>query len=130
MNTSPLFETLYRLERQLHSPEVRADPHALGQLLHPGFREFARSGEIYTREQVLGEFSDSPPDYIIWSQDFALEEIQDGLSLLTYRSAHVTESGELERHTLRASLWQRTAGGWTMRFHQGTPAEAFAKQVV
>jgi len=120
-------EALCELERHLHRPEVRSNPRALDELLHPAFREFGRSGAIYSRSNVLSEFSASPQTYEIWSQDFMMEELLPGLALLTYRSAHIAPSGGLDRHTLRASLWQRTAAGWRIRFHQGTPTEAFAK---
>lgn len=122
-------ETLRELERRLHRPEVRSDACALDQLLHPAFHEFGRSGATFTRHEVLVEFSESPQDYAVWSQDFKSEELQPGVVLLTYRSAHVTESGELERHTLRASLWLLTPEGWRLRFHQGTPTAAFERRV-
>jgi hypothetical protein len=59
------------------------------------------------------------------SQDFEHEQLAAGLALLTYRSAHVKAGGAIERHTLRASLWELTEIGWQLRFHQGTPTEAF-----
>ncbi len=62
----------------------------------------------------------------IWSQNYRLEQLTADLALLTYRSAYVTASGVVERHALRASLWQLTGAGWQMRFHQGTPTEAFS----
>jgi hypothetical protein len=109
VGTPALLETLCALERRLHRPEVRADPPSLGN-------------------RVLAEFTGSrQQDYSIWSQDFELEEIAPDLALLTYRSAHLTPSGGLERHTSRASLWQRGPAGWRMRFHQGAPMEAFEK---
>jgi hypothetical protein len=123
-----LLHVLRDLEMRLHSPQVRADPHALGELLHPAFREFGRSGISYTRVQVLSEFAETPQHFEIWSQDYEVEELGRGLALLTYRSAHVGQSGGLERHTLRASLWQATPAGWKMRFHQGTPTGAFEKR--
>ena len=127
MTAPPLLDTLRELEVRLHGRDVRSNPLALGELLHPAFREVGRSGVSYTRAQVLSEFSESPQDHEIWSQDYAVEELARGLILLTYRSAHIVESGGLERHTLRASLWQSTADGWKMRFHQGTPTGAFER---
>jgi hypothetical protein len=127
MNTPALLSTLRALELALHTAEVRADIHRLGSLLHPHFREFGRSGDRYDRADVLREFAGAPPSYRVWSQDFALDLLSEQVALLTYRSAHVTEDGRLERHALRASLWQRTDSGWQMRFHQGTPCGAFAR---
>jgi hypothetical protein len=122
-----LFETLRELEVALHQPQVRSQTAKLGELLHPDFREFGRSGATYTRAQILAECAAHQQTYTVWSQDFVVEQLAEGLALLTYRSAHVGESQELERHTNRSSLWQLTASGWKMRFHQGTPAEAFSR---
>jgi hypothetical protein len=123
-----LLDTLKALETSLHDPEVRRSAERLGALLHPAFRELGRSGREYTREEVLAEFSGGAPEFVIWAQDFSLEVLSESLALLTYRSAHVADGGALERHTLRASLWQRTEEGWKMRFHQGTPTAAFEKR--
>lgn len=127
MSVPSLHETIRVLEVALHQPATRSDPAALGALLHPEFREFGRSGASYTRHEVLWEFSGNPTAYLIWSQDFALDEMAPGLALLTYRSAHVAPDGSLEAHALRTSIWQRTGDGWKMRFHQGTPTAAFER---
>jgi hypothetical protein len=116
-----LLDTLRELEVETHQPHVRADQRQLGRLLHPSFFEVGGSGLIYSRDSVLTEFSNRPPSYRVCSQDFRMEVLTEGLALLTYRSAHVADDGTLERHTLRASLWERTERGWQLRFHQGTP---------
>jgi hypothetical protein len=128
MNVTTLLDTLRKLEIETHQPQVRIDQRKLGRLLHPNFFEVGRSGVIYSRDSVLSEFSKHPPAYRVWSQDFQMESLTEALALLTYRSAHVADDGSLERHTLRASLWQRTEQGWQLRFHQGTPAVAFEQQ--
>jgi len=122
-----LLATLRGLEVELHQPAVRSDAVKLGALLHPQFREFGRSGAEYTRAAVLREFPANPQSYQVWSQDFQVEELAPGTALLTYRSAHVGAGDALERHALRASVWQLTPSGWKMRFHQGTPTREFEK---
>lgn len=119
-----LLNHLRELETELHRPEVRRDASRLEELLHESFVEIGRSGRLYDRaaivELLLNETSAPKVD----ARDFALDEIADGVALLTYRSAHVDDSGKMTRHSLRASLWQRTERGWRVRFHQGTPTEA------
>jgi len=127
MNAKALLATLKGLEVALHRPEVRGNPEKLEGLLHPDFREFGRSGRVYTRAEILAEVSAQQPADEIWSQDFQVEPLAEGLALLTYKSAHVDEKGELVRHTLRSSLWQFAERGWRMRFHQGTATEAFQR---
>jgi hypothetical protein len=125
INVDALLDTLRKLEVESHQPQVRTNHRKLARLLHPNFFEVGRSGARYSRASVLAEFSDHPPSYTVWSQDFQVESLKSDLALLTYRSAHVAEDGTLERHTLRASIWQSTAKGWQLRFHQGTPVAAF-----
>jgi hypothetical protein len=127
MNVGALLQTLRELELETHRPQVRSDQGRLGRLLHPGFFEAGRCGALYSRDSVLAEFTDHPPAYRVWSQDFRVEPLADGLALLTYRSAHIADDGSLARHTLRTSLWHSTEQGWLLRFHQGTPAPAFEK---
>ena len=129
MNVSALLDTLRKLEVATHQPHVRTDHRKLERLLHPNFFEVGRSGTLYSRASILGEFSNQPPPYRVWSQDFQIESLTEGLALLTYRSAHIADDGTLERHTLRASLWQSTRQGWQLRFHQGTPVAAFEKHL-
>lgn len=125
MERSALLQTLRELEVETHQPRVRADRSRLERLLHPGFFEAGRSGTLYSRDSVLAEFTGQPPAYSVWSQDFRVQPLAEGLALLTYRSAHIADDGSLARHTLRTSLWQSTEQGWQLRFHQGTPAPAF-----
>jgi hypothetical protein len=100
----------------------------MAELIHPEFREFGRSGAQYTREEILAHVSQVSVQPVIWSQEFEAQLLGAGLALLTYRSAHVAENGELGRHTNRSSLWQQVEGHWKMRFHQGTPTSGFAKR--
>jgi hypothetical protein len=119
-----LFDHLCDLERELHTAEARRDAARLKVLLHPHFEEFGRSGKRHTLSDVIVEFSEHDPPQI-HVQDFELAELAAGVALLTYRSAHIDESGALLRQSLRSSVWLKTDVGWQMRFHQGTPT-AFA----
>jgi hypothetical protein len=119
-----LRDVLVALETDLHRGEVRADRARMHRLLHPAFFEFGRTGTVWTRAATLDEFaggSEGAPR--VAADRFELQRLADDLALLTYRSAHVDAAGRRHRFTLRASLWQRTAGGWQLRFHQGTPAD-------
>ena len=129
MTTDELLQHLKALELALHQPAVRRDAARMDELLHESFTEFGRSGQSYNRGDIVEMLQHKVPAGPVWAQDFSVAEIADGIALLTYRSAYVEETGELRRHALRTSLWQRTQRGWQMRFHQGTPTEAFAKNV-
>jgi hypothetical protein len=106
---------------------VRSDRMKMEQLLHPDFLEIGRSGAIYTRADVLSEFAKNLSTYTVWSQDFAVTQIAPTLAILFYRSAHIDDAENLDRYTIRSSIWQNTEQGWRVRFHQGTPCECFSK---
>lgn len=121
-----LLQHLRNLEVALHQA-TRNNEAQLAPLLHDAFIEFGRSGCIYNKADIVSELPPKKPSGSIWAQDYAVAIIADDVVLLTYKSAHLDETGELSRYTLRSSLWQQTEFGWQMRFHQGTPTDAFAK---
>lgn len=119
---SSLLNHLQALEVELHHPGVCCSRERLEQLLHPHFHEVGRSGRPYSRETVityLASFSASPP---VTSDAFLVVAMGADVALLTFRSAHVTQDGSREMHTLRSSLWVNSVNGWQLRYHQGTPA--------
>lgn len=125
VDTDSLLEHLRDLETQLHRSETRRNRSRMESLLHPDFVELARSGRRYSRNEVLEEFEGGRALEPVHAQDFELAALAPGIALLTYQSAHAGQTGDLSRHALRSSIWIETPGGWRIRFHQGTPAEAF-----
>ena len=130
MDEKELLQTLRALEVELHQPEIRADRMKLDRSLHRDFREFGRSGQAYSKAEILEEVSGQVGSHRVWSQDYHMERLGEGLVLLTYKSAHISTEGILERHTIRSSLWEFTEGRWQMRFHQGTPTNAFNREAI
>jgi hypothetical protein len=94
--------------------------------LHPEFREFGRSGAEYSRAQIIEHLLSETNVARVHAQRFAILELAPSVVLLTYKSAYISSSGQLERHANRSSIWRREVGGWQMVFHQGTPREPFA----
>jgi hypothetical protein len=116
-----LLEELKTLETELHRYETRSNRQRMETLLHPDFVEFGRSGTRYTRADILKELGPNSVPAAVHSCHFDLAVLAQGVALLTYVSAHLDESGNPHRHTLRSSLWVYTEVGWQVRFHQGTP---------
>ena len=129
MGSGDLLGRLHGLELTLQRLEVRADRARLDEWLHDGFVEFGRSGRRYDKADILEELPQNSTPMEMWSQDFEVAELADGVALLTYRSAFVDEDGNLYRFSRRSSVWERTERDWQMRFHQGTATEPFAKDV-
>ena len=120
-----LLVQLQQHEVTLHQPAVRADRERLGELLHEDFEEIGRSGSFFTREGILDVLPEEQSPPRVHSQDYRLRLLSQDMALLYYRSAHADRDGVLSRFTRRASLWQRGPDGWKIRYHQGTPCEAF-----
>ena len=120
-----LLGLLRQAETALHQPQFRRDAAQVQALLHESFREFGRSGISFDRAAIVNLLASEEPGDRVLSQDFAVTALSANAALLTYKTAQVADDGQLHRHTLRASVWLRTAGEWKLIFHQGTPTEAF-----
>jgi hypothetical protein len=111
---------LATLELTLWRAETRYNRALMEATFAPDFREFGRSGRRYSRDDLLPRGEAHPIDATL--HDLTVTEISPDVALVTYIS-------EVRRPTQtdwanRASLWDRTAGQWQLRFHQGTPCEA------
>lgn len=116
-----LLSELRELEVELHRPTTRGSRKRLEQLLHPDFTEVGRSGRCYTRDAIIGQLLAEGERPDVWSGEFNALSLGQSTALLSYRSAHVGPGGELVNRTRRASVWSRSAAGWQMVYHQGTP---------
>lgn len=85
------------------------------------FWEVGASGRRYSREfvlDILDQRREHPPEKDAWvTSDFWCHDLGPETYLLTY-----TLRQEI-RKTRRATIWQRTASGWKIVFHQGTICE-------
>lgn len=120
-DSDKLLEQLRSLETELHQDETRRNRKRMDMLLHRDFVEFGRSGKRYSRADVLEEFGAGSALPAVEARHFDLVVLGEGAALLRYVSAHRNGNGDPERPTLRSSVWVRTAAGWQIRFHQGTP---------
>jgi hypothetical protein len=115
-----LLDELVFLETELLRNARRADADFVERVLHPEAHEVGRSGRCYDRAAMvalLAQADAAQPD-AVRAAGFTLRDLGPDLALLRYRTWR-DDSGCTER----SSLWQRHAGRWTLRFHQGTPAD-------
>lgn len=116
-----VLQELAAREPVFHRPEfgtTRADFEAM---MHLEFWETGASGRRYSRAFVLDELEKrfSSPQEDIWeTSEFCCRELAPDLYLLTY-----TLLQDRTRKTRRTTIWQRTAEGWKIVYHQGTIAE-------
>ena len=121
----PLLSTLRALELELIAPPVRSDVARLDALLHENFLEFGRSGAVYVKADILCRLPAQAQHLLMVADQFEVRPLGEAAALLTYRSAEQRSDGTLDRFTLRDSVWVRTARGWQMSFHHGTPTAPF-----
>jgi hypothetical protein len=120
MNTNDQILTqLTALENQFHNYEVRSNHAKLSKLLAPAFYEFASSGKILSREDILSRLPTVDDKTRIESHSFKLSLQTSEISLLTYISKKINPDGSSLQY-LRSSLWKNYQGIWQMEFHQGT----------
>jgi hypothetical protein len=110
---------LIRREPICHRPEFGTTRAEFERMLTEDFWEVGASGRRYSRQYVLDglekrQFFDPQAD--VWqARDFHCRRLGDDAYLLTY-----TLLQDNVRLTRRATIWQSTAEGWKILFHQGT----------
>lgn len=111
---------LLDLETALWRSETRFDPAWMDRVLHADFVEFGQSGRVWDRAATIDV---DVADIGVTSplRDVQVHEVADGVVLVTYAVTDRFGPGGSARHTRRSSWWLRTADGWRLRFHQGTP---------
>lgn len=122
MTDATLLAELAQLEAELHHPGTLCSRARLEALLHPAFHEIGRSGQPYTRTQVIDYLAARRDVPVVRLRDHQVQVLGAALALLTYRSDEVSDDGRPVRGAQRMSIWQRTEIGWQLRYHQGTPA--------
>lgn len=111
---------LYDLELRLHHTEVRGDAVQLQALLADDFVEFASSGGVWNKAQVIEALLTEAPFIAPRVSDLTARELGVERVLLTYRRTTAKGPDTPASVTLRSSIWHAGVQGWQMEFHQGT----------
>lgn len=119
-----LLAELTALETELHHPGATCTRTRLERLLHPDFHEIGRSGTRYTRQVVIDFLIDRTSLPQVVAYDHRLERLADDVALLHFASLETQPDGTHRQAARRVSVWRRTALGWQLDYHQGTPAQA------
>src|SRR5580698_7953281 len=109
---------LTRLEEDMWREGTRYDLAFQERRFAPDFVEFGRSGQVYTREQVIC----TDPQQILAVlplPNLSVRLLDTHTAQVTYDS-QVTHAGTVQ-YAHRSSIWSRIDEIWVMRFHQGTP---------
>jgi hypothetical protein len=113
-----LLDELRSFEPIFHNKRFGASAADFTRMTAPDFWEVGASGQRYSREFILEEFSLHPPvqaDEAGWKcSDFGVRRLGPDTYLLTYM---LDQAG---RPTRRSTIWRRTSDGWQVLYHQGT----------
>jgi hypothetical protein len=124
-----VFEELSRREPIFHTPDFGTTRIDFENAMAPEYWEVGASGRRYSREFILRTLEVSPPvdadaDAAGWQcSDYGLRRLGPDTYLFTY----TLRQGE--RTTRRATIWQSTANGWNILYHQGTIVAAEEEDV-
>jgi hypothetical protein len=122
-----VFEELRRREPIFHTPDFGATRFDFEDAMAPEYWEVGASGRRYSREFILRTLELSPPvdaDAAGWRcSDYGLRRLGPDTYLFTY----TLRQGE--RTTRRSTIWQSTANGWHILYHQGTIVAAEGEDV-
>ncbi|MGX1749715.1 RNase H family protein [Glutamicibacter protophormiae] len=108
--------TIYELELGFLDPQIRTSFAELSDFLHPGYQEVTRAGGLLDVATVRAQLEAGAPLPATGEvQVLTAREVDRDLALLAYRMK-VDDSPIL----VVSSWWQRTEGGWKLRFRQET----------
>ncbi len=114
----PVLAELSAREPIFHRPEFGTSRADFERMTADDYWETGASGRRYSRKSVLYGLEErfSAPHADVWeTSDFHCRKLGPDTYLLTY-----TLLQDNQRLTRRATIWQRTAEGWKIVYHQGT----------
>ncbi|HEV2710816.1 MAG TPA: DUF4440 domain-containing protein [Edaphobacter sp.] len=118
----PILEELRHWEPIFHTPAFGTTRSEFERMMAVDYWEVGASGRRYSRDFILEWLSEAPPVDAAsarWQcSDHALRRLGPDAYLMTY----VLRQGK--RVTRRATIWQSTADGWRILYHQGTVVSA------
>lgn len=97
----------------LHLISENRSSRKILDILHPDFKEFGKSGEIYYKTDIEQAQLDVD-DYKI--SDFEEYKLSDDCILCTYTLFNNTKN----TISNRSSIWKYYKNDWKLLFHQGT----------
>jgi len=117
-----VLQELKAREPIFHHPEWGTTRADFERMTADDYWEVGASGRIYKRDFVLDEmaklYAAPHEEPILQAGDFRCRRLAENVYLLTYNLIQ-----DRQRYTRRATIWERTAEGWKIVYHQGTVVE-------
>lgn len=118
INLNSVLDELSRRELIFHCPKFGTTRAEMEAMIAEDFCEVGASGRVYSREialDVLERRVAEPPGVAWQTSNFRCRRLASGVYLLTY---DLLQAGN--RRSRRCTIWQRSAEGWSVVYHQGT----------
>lgn len=117
---------LIEQEVALHQYDIRQNKQEIARLIHPSFREIGQSGRSFDFQTIVEMMvNEQPSNGHIHSQDYEIIPLEPSTHLLLYRTVWIDELGNKTHYAKRSSIWSFNGENWQLKYHQGTPCEAF-----
>ena len=111
-----MIELLLKLEMSLWINETRNNPGYLDRILHNDFQEFAKSGRIYSKNDILKN-SNFNIEAVFPFKKLNVKQIDEQTFLITYQAELVENERTIVSN--RSSIWIGNKN-FQLIFHQGT----------
>ncbi|MDH5821981.1 nuclear transport factor 2 family protein [Luteimonas sp. RD2P54] len=111
--------TVMQLEQALLDPAVRGDAGRLDALIADDFLEVGATGRAFGKAEVVNRLP-GETGVVFRARAMQAHVLAADVVLVTYAAERTHQGGTAL--SLRSSVWVKNAGGWQMRYHQGTAA--------
>jgi len=113
------FKKVKEFELELLNSSTRKNIKRLRELLADDFIEFASSGLIIDKKDVLSTLPKQEPTE--WKvSNLKSKELSNDIILVTYKVKKKNLKDGRITLSLRSSIWKNVENNWQMIFHQGT----------
>jgi len=114
---SPFEQELLQTEKQLHEAMAAKDTAFVKQAVGVDFRGVATNGDIYEREELIGNAHEGlPKDYRAY--DMIVVQLNESSAVVSYNEI---VPGSHPRYLHVSDSWAKQDGKWTLKFRQATP---------
>lgn len=119
LSLDAIAEHIQQLELKLLQTDLKANPALINELLSDEFEEISNNGRVNSRADVV-HWLLTKDSHVSWLLlDFRIKVLTDGLVMAIYRTEK-SDDTNMNKGSIRTSLWKYQAGSWKMLFHQAS----------
>ncbi len=116
---SSISKIIKNFEIELLDPKVRKNKKRLNDLLSDDFLEYASTGEIFTKKDILLNLPKETKRTFNIS-NLKVKDISENIFLVTYKIKKFDIDKNIKTLSIRSSIWKKDNNQFKMVFHQGS----------